>query len=134
MPRSLAVTVYSFQFVSSCRPSISLPVYPWVPYCCFAAHRCNVTRLEVHPTSRYFLVRRPSCPWSHGLRPKKFQLVWRCHQLLSGFLAKGHLPQVFASVMSVANDKGDNEMILGAVHRSPGICLTAEENPRKSQL
>ena len=31
------------------------------------------------------------------------------------------------SVTSVANDKGDNEMILGAVHRSPGICLTAEE-------
>ena len=25
------------------------------------------------------------------------------------------------SVMSVANDKGDNEIILGAVHRSPGI-------------
>ena len=33
-----------------------------------------------------------------------------------------------ASVMSVANDKGDNEMIQGAVHRSPGICLTAEES------
>ena len=40
----------------------------------------------------------------------------------------------FASVTSVANDKGDNEMTLGAVHRSPGICLTAEENPRKPQL
>ena len=39
-----------------------------------------------------------------------------------------------ASVTSIANDKGDNEMILGAVHSSPGICLTAEENPRKSQL
>ena len=40
-----------------------------------------------------------------------------------------------ASVTSVANDKGDNEkMILGAVHRSPDICLTAEENPRKPQL
>ena len=39
-----------------------------------------------------------------------------------------------ASVTSVANDKGDNEMILGAVHRSPSICLTAEENPRKPQL
>ena len=39
-----------------------------------------------------------------------------------------------SSVKSVANDKGDNEMILGAVHRSPGICLTAEENPRKPQL
>ena len=38
------------------------------------------------------------------------------------------------SVASVANDKGDNEMILGAVYRSPGICLTAEENPRKPQL
>ena len=32
------------------------------------------------------------------------------------------------------NDKADNETILGAVHRSPGICLTAEENPRKPQL
>ena len=34
-----------------------------------------------------------------------------------------------ASVTSVANDKGDNEMILGAVHRSPGICLTIKEAP-----
>ena len=39
-----------------------------------------------------------------------------------------------ASVMSVTNDKDDNEKMLGAVHRSPGICLTAEENPRKPQL
>ena len=39
-----------------------------------------------------------------------------------------------ASVTSLANDNGDNEMILWAVHRSPGICLTAEENPRKPQL
>ena len=38
------------------------------------------------------------------------------------------------SVTPVANDKGNNEMILGAVHRSPSICLTAEENPRRSQL
>ena len=29
---------------------------------------------------------------------------------------------------------GDNEMTLGAVYRSPGIFLTAEENPRKPQL
>ena len=34
----------------------------------------------------------------------------------------------FASVTLVANDKGDNEMLLGAVHRSPGILFTAEEN------
>ena len=38
------------------------------------------------------------------------------------------------SVTLVANDKGDTEMNLGAVHSSPGICLTAEENPRKLQL
>ena len=39
-----------------------------------------------------------------------------------------------ASVTSVANCKGDNEMIPGTVHRSPGICLTVEENPGKPQL
>ena len=39
-----------------------------------------------------------------------------------------------ASVTSVANDKDDNETILAAEHRSPGTCLTAEENPRKPQL
>ena len=38
------------------------------------------------------------------------------------------------SITSVPNDKGDNEMIPGAVHRSPGIYHTAEENPRKPQL
>ena len=38
------------------------------------------------------------------------------------------------SVMSVANDKGNNEMIPGAVYRSPDNCLTAEENPGKPQL
>ena len=38
------------------------------------------------------------------------------------------------SVTSVANDKANNEMTRGAVHRSPGICLRAEENPGKPQL
>ena len=36
-----------------------------------------------------------------------------------------------ALVTSVGNDKGYNEMILMAVHRSPGMCLIAEKNPRK---
>ena len=40
----------------------------------------------------------------------------------------------FASVTSVANDNGDHEMISGAVHRSSGICHTAEENSAKPQL
>ena len=38
------------------------------------------------------------------------------------------------SVTSVANDSGDNEIIPGAVHRSPGIYLAAVENARKRQL
>ena len=37
-------------------------------------------------------------------------------------------------VTSVANDKSDDEMIPGSVHRCPGICLAAEENPGKPQL
>ena len=44
-----------------------------------------------------------------------------------------HAPSV-ASVTFVANDKGNNEMIPGAANRSPGICLTAEENPGKPQI
>ena len=36
-------------------------------------------------------------------------------------------PSVCQSYLS-ANDKGDAEMILRALHRSPGICLMAEEN------
>jgi hypothetical protein len=39
-----------------------------------------------------------------------------------------------ASVKSVTNDKDYNKMILGAVRRTPGICITAEENPGKSLL
>ena len=38
------------------------------------------------------------------------------------------LAPTVTSITSDANDKGDNEMIPGAVYRSPGICLTAEEN------
>ena len=54
---------------------------------------------------------------------KSLKLVWLCHKLLCGFL-----PSV-TSITSVANDKGDNEMIPEVVHRSPTICLTAEKNP-----
>ena len=42
----------------------------------------------------------------------------KCCQLLSGFLANDHLLRM--SHQS-ANDKGDNEMIPRAVHRSSGI-------------
>ena len=38
------------------------------------------------------------------------------------------------SVTSVANDNDDNEMTLGAVHRYPSICPTAEENLSKDTM
>jgi hypothetical protein len=38
------------------------------------------------------------------------------------------------SVTSVTNDKSDNKMIPGAVHRSSDICLMAEENLGKPKL
>ena len=38
------------------------------------------------------------------------------------------------SVTSVANNEGDNKIILGAVHRPPWFCLASEENSGKPQL
>ena len=59
------------------------------------------------------------------------------HHLLSGSIAKSHFPPVsHQSRLSrlSANDKVANEMIPGAVDRSPGICLMTEENPGKQHL
>ena len=72
-----------------------------------------------NPTHRQLFIEDSSIPAVHeamGWGQKSFKLVLRCHQLLFGFLAIGHL-----SVRSVANDRGDNEMMPGTVHRSPGI-------------
>ena len=40
--------------------------------------------------------------------------------------SQSHLPRVSCWSRLSADDKGDNEMLPEAVHRSPGICL---ENP-----
>ena len=69
-----------------------------------------------------------------GCGQKSFKLVWQYHQLLSEFLPKGHLPRMSLQSYIPANDMGDNGMIPGAVHRSPGIYFTAEENSGKAQL
>ena len=52
----------------------------------------------------------------------------------SGFLTKGDLPRVSRQSFLSTNDVGDNEMIPGAVHRSPDIYLMAEDNLGKPQL
>ena len=49
-------------------------------------------------------------------------------------LAKGRLPRVSYQSCLSPNDKGDTEMILGNVNRSPAIYLTTEETPGKLQL
>ena len=46
------------------------------------------------------------------------------------FLANDYLPQVSRQSLQSANDR----VISGAVHRSPGICLTIDENLGKRQL
>ena len=75
-------------------------------------------------------------PWAAALKKKRKKTFSYCGGATCcypGSYSKATCPSV-ASDMSVANDKGDNEIVLGAVHRSPGICLTAERNPRKPQL
>jgi hypothetical protein len=54
--------------------------------------------------------------------------LWRCHQFMSGFLTKGHLSRVSSQSRLSANDKGDNEMMPRAVHRSPDTYLKGEQN------
>ena len=68
-----------------------------------------------------------------GCGKNSFKLVWRCHQLLSGFLPNDHLPRVSWQSPLSANDKGDNEVKPGAMHRSPRVYLTTEGNPGKPQ-
>ena len=67
------------------------------------------------------------CPWSHGLRPEKLSVSVAVPPAPVLVRRQRPLAPSVASVTSVANGKGDNEMIPGAVHRSPGIYLTAEK-------
>ena len=56
------------------------------------------------------------------------KLVLRCHQHLSWFLAHGQVPRESYQMRLSADVKGDIVMRSEAVHRSPSINLTAEEN------
>ena len=74
------------------------------------------------------------CPWNHGSRPKKLSTSVSVPPAPVRVPSQRLLAPSDASAMSAANDKGDNEMIPGTVHRYPGICLTDEKNPGKPQL
>ena len=72
--------------------------------------------------------------WCHRVREKKLHANVAVPVAPVRVPSRRPLIPSVTPVTLVTNDKGDNEMILGAVHRSPGMCLTAEENPRKPQL
>jgi hypothetical protein len=76
---------------------------------------------------------RPVVDGAMGCGQKIFTLMKRCYQLLSGFLAKRHVPRVSLQSLLSANDS-DIEIIPRTVHRSPGIYLKVEENIGKPQL
>ena len=65
------------------------------------------------------------CPLSHGLRPRKLQASVAVPLAPVRVPSQRPLSPSVTSATSVANDKGDDEMILGVMHRSPGICCTA---------
>ena len=54
----------------------------------------------------YLLLMEP-----RAVAKESFKLVWRCHQLLSGFLVTDFLPRVSCQSHLSVNDKSDNEMI-----------------------
>ena len=70
----------------------------------------------------------------HGLWSKELQASMAVPTASVRVPGQRPLAQCVTSVTSFDNDTGDNEMIPGAVHRSPGICFTTEENLRKPQL
>ena len=60
------------------------------------------------------------CPWSHGLWPKKLSVSVAVPPAPVRVPSQRPLARVSRQSHMSTNDKGDNEMIQGIVHRSPG--------------
>ena len=73
------------------------------------------------------------CPWSHELTPKK-RLQASVLVSPAPVRVPSQRPLMSCQSRLSINDKGNNVMKPWAVHRPPGIYLTAEENPGKPQL
>ena len=73
------------------------------------------------------MTHKPAVHGAMGCGQESFKLVWLPP---APVWVPGQRP-LAPSVTSATNDKDDNEMISGAVHKSPGIYLTAEENLEK---
>ena len=73
--------------------------------------------------------RDTNCPWSHEVLQKIFKLVWRCDQLLSGFLANYHLPRVSCQ----SANKDDNKEAGGCAQISQNLNYDRGK-PRKTSV
>ena len=51
-----------------------------------------------------------------GCGKKSFKLLWRCHQLLSGILAKGHLPWVSHQLLMIRVIRLCTDLLAFALH------------------
>ena len=69
------------------------------------------------------------CPWSNGLRPKSFKLLWWCKQLMSKFLAKCYLPRVSLQSRLLANDKEIMKWYQGLCTDLLGFTLQMRKTP-----
>ena len=58
-------------------------------------------------------IKMPSCPWSHGLLPKILSVIVAVPPVPVRVPSQRPVAPSVSSVMSVTNDKGDNEIILG---------------------
>ena len=74
------------------------------------------------------------CAWSHCLQSEMRYTSVAVPP--TPIRVPSHRPVAPSITLSglLGNYKGDNDMILRAVHRSPSIYLTAEENPENPQL
>ena len=89
------------------------------------------------PSITYFFIFLPilyCCCCSHGLQPKKALNYVAVSPATVRVPSQKPLATSVTSVTSVCWWQGDNEMVPATMNRSPGIYLTAEENPGKSQL
>ena len=60
--------------------------------------------------------------------------IWRCHQVMCGFLANHHLHRVSRQSDLSTNEKAGNDLRPRTRLRSPGIYLTTVESSGKPQL
>ena len=108
---------------TSSRVSISLDMQcrTWMLYWSCFVEILSIICIYCWSLFYYNGFRTACCSWSHGLRPKKLSVSVAVPPAPVRVPSQRPLAPSVSSVKSVANDKGDNEMILGAVHRSWGL-------------